>query len=379
MKSFKLSLTALSCILALTACSSSKNTANDYLNSEANQRIKTLTQRLDEEKKEREEAERKLKDAEGKLQETEDKLREAKQSEEKNRIDNNAKEVQKSVKDNGTFKITYTNFDGGRESETGSLVVGKLLAISDDKLTHQDVGAETRDLNKLVIDGTEITLYSVDDVRTATQASEYSSKAINQDGFQGKVGAIAKSRNADAFNQVRYGYVTKDGKSTLFVQGHITPTEEGVSSPFDSYYYGTSREGQFTPLSIMPTAQVWRYQGSAFYGKDGVYDELAVDAVADFTENKIRADLKSNDDDVLLTLGAQITGNQFSGSYNGVVTSGAFYGSNAQNMAGVFYQTSGDNKDKNGVFAATPQSSSPWTFRPTNESSKTLANFEVSK
>lgn len=378
MKSFKLSLTALSCILALTACSSSKNTANDYLNSEANQRIKTLTQRLDEEKKEREEAERKLKDAEGKLQETEDKLREAKQSEEKNRIDNNAKEVQKSVKDNGTFEITYSRGDGSSGRETVSFATGKLLTVSDGKLSHKDIGEKTRDLNKLVIDGTEITLYSVDEVRTATQASEYSSKAINQDGFQGKVGAIAKNRNADAFNQVRYGYITKDGKNTLFVQGHITPTEEGVSSPFDSFYYGTAREDQWTSLSTMPSDQIWHYQGNAFYGKDGVYEEFAVDAVADFTENKIRADLKSNDD-VLLTLGAQITGNQFSGSYNGVVTSGAFYGSNAQNMAGVFYETSGDNKDKNGVFAATPQSSSPWTFRPTNESSKTLANFEVSK
>lgn len=438
MNTFKLGLVATACMLALTACSSGKGKGSDYLNSEANQRIQALNARLDEAKKNTDAAEQKAREAERRAEaaltqqttaaaaQTEQAAAEAKsalnkviaqkdavekeladakaqlaaiekakqdeldrvaaaEKAEKERVETNIAETQKAVKDNGTREFTYTkpgepSFNTSTTEETIALsyVAGKQLDIVDGKLSGKDVAPESLDLNKLVVDGTEITLYSAEEIRTASRASDYVSKNIEHEGYKGQIAAPAKDRNADGFTQVRYGYVNKDGKTTLFVQGHTTPAESNAYSPFDSFYYGTSRADQFVELAAMPTSQVWRYQGSAFYGKDGVYQELAVDAVADFAERKVRADLKSGEA-VQVTLGGEINGNQFSGTYNGVVTSGAFYGTKAQDMAGVFYQTSGENKDKNGVFGATAISSSPWRFAPSDDPSKTLADFQLSK
>lgn len=438
MNKLKLSVLATACIFALTACSSGKGKSNDYLNSEANKRIQELNTRLDEAKKKSDAAEQKAKEAaqaaeaalakqkadsaaqaeqaankakselnnvlaektalEKELAEAKAQLaaiEKAKQDEldriavaekaEKERVENNVAETTKEVKDNGSREFTYTKpgdpwFGTSATEETITLayVAGKQLDITDGKLSGKDVAPESLDLNKLVVDGTEITLYSADEIRAAGRASDYVSKNIEHEGYQGKTAAPAKDRNADGFTQVRYGYVNKDGKTTLFVQGHTTPIENNAYSPFDSFYYGTSRADQFVELSAMPTSQVWSYKGNAFYGKDGTYQELSVDAVADFAEKKVRADLKSGDT-VQVTLGGEIKGNQFSGTHNGVVTSGAFYGTKAQDMAGVFYQTSGEHKDKNGVFGATAESTSPWRFAPTDEPNKTLADFEISK
>lgn len=434
MNNLKLSVIATACILALTACSSGKSKSSDYLNSEANKRIQELNTRIEEEKKKTASAEQKVKEAEAasvaalaKQKADADKvatetkseldkvtaqkeaaekeladakaqlatIEKAKQDEldriaaaekaEKERVEHNIAETTKEVKDNGSREFTYTKpgdpwFGTPATEETITLayVAGKQLDITDGKLSGKDVAPESLDLNKLVVDGTEITLYSADEIRAAGRASDYVSKNIEHEGYQGKTAAPAKDRNADGFTQVRYGYVNKDGKTTLFVQGHTTPIENNAYSPFDSFYYGTSRADQFVELSAMPTSQVWSYKGNAFYGKDGTYQELSVDAVADFAEKKVRADLKSGDT-VQVTLGGEIKGNQFSGTHNGVVTSGAFYGTKAQDMAGVFYQTSGEHKDKNGVFGATAESTSPWRFAPTDAPSKTLADFEISK
>lgn len=434
MNNLKLSVIATACILALTACSSGKSKSNDYLNSEANKRIQELNTRIEEEKKKTASAEQKVKEAEAasvaalaKQKADADKvatetkseldkvtaqkeaaekeladakaqlaaIEKAKQDEldriaaaekaEKERVENNAAETQKEVKDNGSREFTYTKpgdpwfgTPATEEKINLSYVAGKQLNITDGKLSHIDVVPESDDLNKLLVDGTEITLYTPTEIRESSATNEYIAKELSSEGYNGKVAAMLKNRNADGFTQVRYGYVTKDGKNTLFVQGHTTPTEGTAYSPFDSFYYGTSRADQFVELSSMPTSQVWSYKGNAFYGKDGAYQELSVDAVVDFAQKKIRAELKSGDT-LQVTLGGEIKGNQFSGIYNGTVTSGAFYGTKAQDMAGVFYQTSGEHKDKHGVFGATADSTSPWRFIPTDEPSKTLANFEISK
>lgn len=437
MNKLKLSVLATACILALTACSSGKGKGGDYLNGEANKRIQELNARVDEAKKQVAAAEQKAKEAE-KASETAlnqqkaeataqankaaeeakaelDKvtaekaavekeladakaqlaaIEKAKQDEldraaaaekaEQERVANNVAETKKQVKDNGTFEKKYMKpgdpwFGTAATEVTLNLsnVVGKQLSVADGNFTHQDVVAESRDLNTLVVNGKEIALYSVDEVKASVtnNSGNYVTKSIDAEGVSGKVGSLSKSRFGSDFDQVRYGYVTENGKTTLFVQGHTTPATGSADSPFDRFNYGGAREDQYSSLSAMPTGEkVWAYTGTAFYGKDGSYQELSVDAVADFNLKKVKAELKDGDS-LKLTLGGLINDNTFTGEYNGVVTSGAFYGDQAQDLGGVFYQTTGNDKDKNGVFGATSNGHS-WRGG-VNVPEKALTDFDV--
>lgn len=461
MKSMKLSLLAAACVLALTACSSSKDKGSNYLNSEANKRIAELNAQITAEKKKAAEAEEKLIKAkqasetnseankriaelnaqvttekakvaaaeeeakaakqageaaqqnaktaldgltaeksrlEAELAEANAKLaalQQEKQAEldriaaaekaEKERVESNTAAVKEAVKETGTVEKKYTKIDawsGTSTEETLNLskVSGKVLTSENGNLTEQPFqSSENNDLNILVIDGKPITLYSVDEVRASTQQNResYAAKNLAADGMSGKVGSLSTTRFGGDFDQIRYGYVTTNGKTQLFIQGHTTPETESVDSPFDRYNYGGTRDNASAELGAMPTGdKVWAYQGTAFYGKDGNYQELAVDAVADFGNKKVRADLKEGEN-TKVTLGGKIEGNTFVGEHNGVVTSGAFYGDQAQDMGGIFYHTSGDNKDKNGVFGATTPSSSSYRFVPTNVLEKALTDFTV--
>lgn len=410
MNKLKLSVLATACFLALTACSSGKGKSNDYLNSEANKRIQELNIKVEEAKKKVEEAEQKAKEAakeeldkvnaekaalEKELAEAKAQLaaiEKAKQDEldriaaEKARVENNVAETKKQVKDNGTFEKKYMKpgdpwFGTAATEVTLNLsnVVGKQLSVTDGNFTHQDVVAESRDLNTLVVNGKEIALYSVDEVKASVtnNSGNYVTKSIEAEGVSGKVGSLSKSRFGSDFDQVRYGYVTENGQTTLFVQGHTTPATGSVDSPFDRFNYGGAREDQYSSLSAMPTGEkVWAYTGTAFYGKDGSYQELSVDAVVDFNLKKVKAELKDGDS-LKLTLGGLINDKTFTGEYNGVVTSGAFYGDQAQDLGGVFYQTTGNDKDKNknGVFGATSNGHS-WRGG-VNVPEKALTDFDV--
>lgn len=331
-------------------------------------------------------AEKRLAEIEAARKEEERLAEEARQAEvaEQARIASNITELKKEVKDNGTFEKTYTKpadpwdyFSQPKEvTLTLSNVSGKHLFVENDNFSDKPL-REQKDLNTLLLDGKEIALYTSEEIRaSSTDANTgYATKSLNVDDVSGKVGSLSKSKYGSDFDQVRYGYVTENGKTTLFVQGHTTPTTGNIDSPFDRYNYGTTRQDQRAGLSAMPTGEkVWAYQGAAFYGKDGNYQELSVDAVADFGNKKVRAELKEGDA-LKVLLGGVINGNQFAGEYNGVHTQGAFYGDQAQDMGGMFYQTQGDEKDKNGVFGAT---SNGHTWRGgVNVPEKALTDFDV--
>lgn len=332
-------------------------------------------------------AEKKLADIEAAKKAEQDRIAEEKrlaEEAEKNRVATNVAEIKKDIPDNGTFEKTYTkpadpwDFFAQPKDVTINLthVSGKHITVENGVLTNKPLSAQ-QDLNTLIIDGKEIALYTTEEIKaSSTDANTgYATKSLNVDNFTGKVGSLSKSKYGSDFDQLRYGYITQSGKTMLFIQGHTTPVEENANSPFDRYNYGSSRQDQRSGLSAMPTGEkVWAYSGTAFYGKDGNYQELSVDAIADFGNKKVRADLKEGDL-VKTTLGGTINGNQFAGEYNGMQTQGAFYGDQAQDMGGIFYQTQGEDKDKNGVFGATSQGHS-WRGG-VNTPEKALTDFEV--
>lgn len=423
MNKLKLSVLATACILALTACSSGKGKGGDYLNGEANKRIQELNARVDEAKKQVAAAEQKAKEAE-KASETalnqqkaeataqankaaeeakaeldkvtaekaavEKELADAKaqlaaiekekqdeldrsaaaEKAEQERVVNNVAETKKVVTDSGSETKTLP-----RGEYQFSYVSGKHILIEDGKLTDKPLTEKQKDLNKLVLDGVSMDLFTEEDIRTS-HSSGRMTKVINQDGKNGTVVGLPSRAWYDDFAQLRYGYVTENGKTVLFVQGHITPevlSKPEVVSPYDHSNYFRSPE--FGILDVMPAdGKVYEYKGSAFYGKDNVYQSLAAEAVVDFGSKKMKAELKENN--VLkATLGANLIGNTFSGSHNGVHTQGAFFGNKGIDIGGTFYVSEGDNKDYNGVFGATKQGCS-W-LGCTDVPEKALTNFDV--
>lgn len=433
MKTHSLSLLTTTCILALTACSNgSKSGVDAYLSSQANTELKEAHAKSEEAQQALQAAEQKTKEAvaakeaaekeatsakstlEGlaqKLQaaeaaqaEAEKKAEEAllakkaledhiesEKRAEAQRIEQNKTELKKGFSNQPLESVTTSKVDewtGLTKTETThfSYVNGKLLAVEGKNLTDNPLVNEHRDLNQLIVDGTTVTLFSKAeiDARKAGSHETYNIKALtNADlpegstqNLTGYVGSLPKVRYDSEFAQMRYGYVTLDGKTTLFVQGHLTPEATVETSRYDHMYYGTELGARGTDLDPMPTKGVFEYVGSAFYGKDGAYTELSSSAVADFNDKKVKVTVSDSQGEKAV-FGGMISGNTFTGNYNDIVTKGAFYGDEAQDIGGMFYRTAGSEQDYHGVFGAT-KAGCTWRGCP-ELAENTLKDFSVTE
>ncbi|WP_324682971.1 transferrin-binding protein-like solute binding protein [Bibersteinia trehalosi] len=410
MKTLKISLLSVACAIALGACSSVKDSVNSYINSQANQAQKSANQKAQDAKEAQKNAEEKAREAENKLAESEKKLAEANSSEtntkeelkkaeaekdnaakaaqaekeradklqqeldaakkaeqdklvalaaEERRVAENVAALQAGFEDRGTENkiIAY----GFRQTPTEfkiSNVAGKILTVENGTLADSTFPTAHKDLNTLLIDGKSIQLFDSADIQASYSMGKTTVKEIDGDDYLGHVVGLSKSKYHDDHTQSRYGYVTKNGKTTLFVQGHLTPIQNAeepkIASPYDHGNH-FNRDGAAI-LDALPTDKVYAYQGLAFYGKENNYVQLNTEAIADFNEKKVKVELKEADT-VKLTLGGNIKegGNTFAGQYNGVHTNGAFYGKAGLDIAGTFYVAEGADKDYNGVFGATKQ------------------------
>ncbi|WGE41568.1 transferrin-binding protein-like solute binding protein [Actinobacillus equuli subsp. haemolyticus] len=405
-KNLRLSLIAIACSLAITACSSDNKGATRYENLVKN-KTEEATKQAEEKAKRAQESDtaKKLADLEKKQKELEAELAKkqngntaapsvsgnvpsnvitpstpakSKDVEEAKPTEKKKPEVKASVGKvlsteeakkalEGAFK------DNGLDGSNIKLS-GSILTVTDSTYTTTNISSESNNnLNELIVDGHTITLYSADDLKN--DLGDMKSKILTDSS--GKVGALPPSKLKSNFEQVRYGYTTKNGKTALFVQGYLTPTsKDKVSSPFN-YWYEAKGQKSTQVLGEMPTSDVYEYHGTAFYGKDNKYNELTAKGYADFGEKKVKVDLLDGNQ-TKLTLGGNITNNTFEGNYQGVITKGAFFGNKAIDMAGMFYQTSeGSEKGMNGVFGATQQNCGYTSCSPVTN--KNLKDFNLDK
>lgn len=96
----------------------------------------------------------------------------------------------------------------------------------------------------------------------------------------GKVNRPWAGFSAYEFTEVRYGVLTENGKSRLFVQGHLTPAtepEKAVTSPITG-----ARLRDLTELG----QSAWVYQGNALYGINNEYTEFAAKGIADMGQKR---------------------------------------------------------------------------------------------
>ena len=137
----------------------------------------------------------------------------------------------------------------------------------------------------------------------------------------------------------------KDGKTYVYIQGELTPTDNipktgkvrylGISS----YHVNndTLREGALDHL----------------YGAPPRFGIVGVDMTANFEDKTVAGHLvhtsAAKNNNVLAELEGTISGNQFSGTKNDTKLQGAFFGENANEMGGVYIN---EKEGFSGAFSA---------------------------
>lgn len=377
-KNLRLSLIAVVCSLTITACSSSNKGATRYENLVKNKTEEAIKKAEEKVKRAQDsETAKKLADLEKKKKELEAELAkkqndnadavEKKEPVVVNPADTANARVLTAEEAKKELKMAFS--DNGTTNDESKIILlsGGKAHITASSFTISDINkTDNQDLNILVVDNTPITLFDSETMKahreasyTVTNTDDLSGKIfdINDSNGSGKVGSIPKSGTKSDFEHMRYGYFTdKNGKTELFVQGYMTPTstnpDEKNQSPFNYWNASNGKNSQPQRLYSLPTENVYEYHGKAFYGNGAKYSELNTKAYADFNNNKVKVELSDNAS-TKLVFGGEISGNKFAGEHNGIITEGAFFGSKANDLGGIFYQTQGDDKGNNGVFGAT--------------------------
>lgn len=238
------------------------------------------------------------------------------------------------------FKTAFSTTP--KQSDT-NLLGGTIITLANSTATAQAVKNDPAEhLDELIIDDRKIALLTASDKLSGVAVDSlktFTSKDLvdSSGSLQGAVGSQGKYGEwGQDYTAMRYGVATVNGVSHLFVQGYLTP-ESSIAN------------GRYP----MPKNSVYRYTGNALYGKDSNYQQLASEVIADFNHKKVKVALKDLASQTeKLTFGGEINGNTFAGERNGVQAQGAFFGSQANDVGGVFYQLSGTEQGNNGVFGA---------------------------
>ncbi|WP_439328427.1 transferrin-binding protein-like solute binding protein [Lonepinella sp. BR2357] len=202
------------------------------------------------------------------------------------------------------------------------------------------------DLNELVIDDKKIAIFTAKELLNGGDYKVFTQRDVREGSTSGKVSGYAMG-NGDTFQgavggfqDMHFGVFNEGENSTLFVQGYITPVSGvGISRNSDQVY------------PMPKSGKVTYTQAFSAYGEKGKYQLMDTTIQADFGEKTVNVTLKDpTTTQTKVAFDATIDGNTFAGNTNGVESKGAFYGSVASQIGGVFYQTTGEDKGKNGVF-----------------------------
>lgn len=306
MNKIKLSIIALSCVMALGACSSSSKGGSD--NSEQIRQAEIeLNQRITEANKKAEAAAKKaeaaIKAAKNNSEQTEA---------EKKAAEERLKQLENLQADEKARIPLSDKIFGGVSGEMKDVISGGVLTGEENEASRP----LTRDVRDLTIIDESGKLVDINILRRAN---------MDPDGID--------EEYRDPF------YLVKDGQSIL-------SNTDFQASAFGTYFYNLSGNQYFfaqglpTAIAQIPTAGTMVYNGGAVYKKDGdqYYSErTGMTATADFANKVIDINITEKANVVPgMNFGGKITGNSFAGEVNGIKTQGGFFGENAQEMTGLF-------------------------------------------
>ena len=306
MNKIKLSIIALSCVMALGACSSSSKGGSD--NSEQIRQTEgELNQRIAEANKKAEAAVKKaeaaIKTAKNNSEQTEA---------EKKAAEERLKQLENLQADEKARIPLSDKIFGGVSGEMKDVISGGVLTGEENEASRP----LTRDVRDLTIIDESGKLVDINILRRAN---------MDPDGID--------EEYRDPF------YLVKEGQSIL-------SNTDFQASAFGTYFDNLSGNQYFfaqglpTAIAQIPTAGTVVYNGGAVYKKDGdqYYSErTGMTATADFANKVIDINITEKTNAVpSMNFGGKITGNSFAGEVNGIKTQGGFFGEDAQEMTGLF-------------------------------------------
>ena len=302
------SIIALSCIMALSACSSSSKGGTD--NSEQIRQTEIeLNQKIAEANKKAEAAVKKAEEvAKANSQKTEA---------EKNAAQEAQKEAEKRLKQLETLQANEKSriplsdqIFGGASGEMTEKISGGTLVGKQ----NSPARLLTRDIRQLAIIDERGNIADIDILKKAEDIDPWSYEAYD-----------------DLYN------LRKEGQTIL-------SNDNFKSSAFGTYVDNLTGNQYFfaqglpTAVAQIPTTGIAEYKGGAVYKKDNANSERSeMKASADFANKVIDINIMKKTNAVPeMHFGGKITANSFAGEVNGIKTQGGFFGENAQEMGGLF-------------------------------------------
>ena len=309
MSKIKLSIIALSCVMALSACSSSSKGGTDnseqirQLESDLNQKIAELSKKSETTTK-------------------------------------SSKPSTSQSSSTGTLgSYTYTS---SSNTETKLKELEKLLADEKSKVSLGDkiFGGTSGEMTDYISGGV---LVGEQNHASRPQARDIRDLTItDENGRLVDINILRRAGDMDpeSFEPYNDQYNLRKERQTILSNSNFK------SSAFGAYYDTLTGNRYFfaqglpTAVSQIPTAGQVEYKGGAVYKKDGEqnYSELSeMTATADFATKVIDINIAGKTNALPgMNFGGKISGNSFAGNANGIKTQGGFFGENAQEMTGLF-------------------------------------------
>lgn len=309
MSKIKLSIIALSCVMALSACSSSSKGGTDnseqirQLESDLNQKIAELSKKSETTTK-------------------------------------SSKPSTTQSSSTGTLgSYTYTS---SSDTETKLKELEKLLADEKSKVSLGDkiFGGTSGEMTDYISGGI---LVGEKNEASRPQARDIRDLTItDENGRLVDINILRRAGDMDpeSFEPYNDQYNLRKERQTILSNSNFK------SSAFGAYYDTLTGNRYFfaqglpTAVSQIPTAGQVEYKGGAVYKKDGEqnYSELSeMTATADFATKVIDINIAGKTNALPgMNFGGKISGNSFAGNANGIKTQGGFFGENAQEMTGLF-------------------------------------------
>ena len=316
MSKIKLSIIALSCVMALSACSSSSKGGTDnseqirQLESDLNQKIAELSKKTES--------------------------KNSKSSNEAGQNQSNKSQVSQT----GT-KGSYT-YTSSSDTETKLKELEKLLADEKSKVSLGDkiFGGTSGTMTDYISGGI---LVGEQNDASRPQARDIRDLTItDENGRLVDINILRRAGEMDpeSFEPYDDQYNLRKERQTILSNSNFK------SSAFGAYYDTLTGNRYFfaqglpTAVSQIPTSGQVEYKGGAVYKKDGEqnYSELSeMTATADFATKVIDINIAGKTNALPgMNFGGKISGNSFAGNANGIKTQGGFFGENAQEMTGLF-------------------------------------------
>lgn len=318
MSKIKLSIIALSCALALSACSSSSKGGSDnsdqirQTENELNQRISAANKKAEETAKKAEEAVKKAENA----------INTAKANGQQTEEEKKAAEEALKAAEERLKKLENLQADEKARIPLSDKIFGGISGNMEDAISGGVLIGKENNINR-------------------PQARDIQHLAVI-DNKSGKVRDVEIFREADGVNawgeEIYDPYNLRKEEQTILSNNNFKASAFGTYSDYliDQYFFA---QGNPTALAQIPTEGKVEYNGGAVYKKDGdqyFSERTGMTATADFGTKAIDINIKKTDAVPGMNFGGKITGNSFAGEVNGIKTQGGFFGKDAQEMTGLF-------------------------------------------